>query len=681
MSRLTIALAAVFVLGLNSGAMAQEGGSSGGSAVLDTVVVTAGRSEEQLKSVSVPVTIITEEEMQRVNAQDLPDLLRHYGLQVNQLGAASGLTRVAIRGFATSTSPNNTGEVIVLLDGRKIGNNNIGMVSLQNIARVEVLRGPAAMQYGSSAVGGVINLISKRGQEKTALFFEQTLGSFNSSKTQAGFSGQLGKFDFSFGGSYLTADDYSVGKGTLHGKGDATNVPGGGIYKNSFIDGQEVMGANVGFQFNEDHRLGVGYSRYFSEQARSGDMRNGGVSAYPNGYGQRKNYSWDFLYEGQAPSVNLDWMTRAYTGNTRYTTASNWYSTPKAGYYDYGTDFDGLEAQVKWNIEDFYLTAGVERYTEDYWQINTPPYSSKFVDTAGYLMGKLSFLDEQLWLNAGVRYDSYESQGEGAPATEKRYTPAFGVAYSPVEWVKVRANYAGSFTMPTPDRLTGDSMSASFIRYLGNPNLKPQTAESWDFGADFYYHGLEAGLTYFSSDYKDLIRTKTLYSPSKPTADDPRVDTYENLAGTTKYRGLEANLSWAMGETFGWDFDIRPYVTLTKMLTYEKPDGTDLELVPGLSMSYGVSLDHPAYGFQASLDATYYGEELPSAGSTQWGGIRFGKDHIFDLHLSKMLYDWNDYGKVTLKGDILNLTNRFYHVSAGYPQPGRAFYVGLRYDY
>lgn len=678
MSRLTIALAAVLVLGIGTAASAQENDSSGGTVTLDMVVVTAGRSEEQLKSVSTPVTIITEKEMQRVNAQDLPDLLRHYGFQVNQLGNGTGLTRVAIRGFATSTSPNQTGDVIVLLDGRQIGNNNIGMVSLQNVARVEVLRGPAAMQYGSAAVGGVINLISKRGEEKIALFVEQTFGSFNSNKTQAGFSGQVGKFDFSIGGSYFRADDYDVGHGTLYGRPTSTSsaVPGGGTYDNTSVHGQQVMGANVGFNFNEDHRLGLVYSGYYGGQGRPGDMRNNGVSNTPNGYGQRKNYSWDVLYEGKVPTANLGWLARAYTGSTRYTTASQWQRAPApgSGYYDYGTDFDGLQAQVKWSFENFHLTAGAEKYSEEYWQINTPPYSSKYTDTAAYLMGKLSFLDESLWLSAGIRYDSIESEGQQNPQKENRYTPAFGVAYSPTDWVKLRANYASSFKMPTPDRLTGDSVSSGGIRYVGNPNLKPQEADSWDFGADFYYRGLEFGLTYFSTNYKDLIRTVRISTT-------PRIDTYENLAGTTKYRGLEANFNWAMGETFGWEFDIRPYMSLTKMLTYEKPDGDDLETVADLSVSYGVAFDHPAHGFKASLDATYYGEQLPNSGSTNWGGVRFGKDNVLDLHLSKVLYDWDGYGKLTLKGDILNITDEFYQVSAGYPQPGRSFYLGVRYDY
>lgn len=675
MSRLCIALVAVLILGTGI-AVAQDEGSSDGTVTLDTVVVTAGRSEEQLKSVSTPVTIITEEEMQRVNAQDLPDLLRHYGFQVNQQGNSTGRTRVAIRGFSTTSSPNQTGDVIVLLDGRQIGNNNIGMVSLQNVARVEVLRGPAAMQYGSAAVGGVINLISKRGQEKISLFVDQTIGSFNSNKTQAGFSGQLGKFDFSFGGSYFNADDYDVGSGMLYGKGTSSAVPGGGTYDNTAVHGQQVMGTNVGFNFNEDHRLGVVYSGYYGGQGRPGDMRNNGVSNSPNGYSQRKNYSWDVLYEGKAPSVNLDWLARAYTGSTRYTTATEWQRAPIAGsgYYDYGIDFDGIQVQVKWSFENFHMTAGAEKYSEEYWQINTPPYSSKYTDTAAYLMGKLSFLDESLWLSAGVRYDSIESEGQQNPQKEKRYTPAFGVAYSPADWVKLRANYAGSFKMPTPDRLTGDSANSRGIRYVGNPNLKPQEADSWDLGADFYYRGLEFGLTYFSTDYKDLIRTVRISSA-------PRIDTYENLSGTTKYRGLEANLSWAMGDTFGWEFEIRPYVSLTKMLTYEKPGGDALETVADLSVSYGVSFDHPAYGFKASLDATYYGEQLPNNGSANWNGIPIGKDNVIDLHLSKILYDWGDHGKLTLKGDILNITDEFYHVSAGLPQPGRSFYLGLRYDY
>ncbi|MDR2352415.1 MAG: TonB-dependent receptor, partial [Deltaproteobacteria bacterium] len=97
--------------------------------------------------------------------------------------------------------------------------------------------------------------------------------------------------------------------------------------------------------------------------------------------------------------------------------------------------------------------------------------------------------------------------------------------------------------------------------------------------------------------------------------------------------------------------------------------------------AYGISFTYPEYGLYASVDANYFGKQLPSWGSTTWAGVKFGGNHIFDLHISKELYKWESAGRIILKADVLNLANKFYQLSAGYPQPGRAFYLSLRYEY
>jgi vitamin B12 transporter len=676
----TIAIFAILPLSLLllpvfQGVVIAQETDSDSSQLLDAIVVTAGRTSESYRTVSQPITVIDEEEIQQKNAADLPDLLRQQGFQYNPLGAQSGLVRVAIRGFATSTSPNDTGDVIILLDGRQIGNNNIGMVAIQNVERVEVLHGPGAMQYGSNATGGVINLITKRGKEKPTAFVEQTIGSFDTNRSNVGFSGKLSIVDFSFGFGYMNAGNYSVGKGVLHGKrsaaASAQNVVGDRVYENTRVNDRYNMLGNVGININENHRIGIVQSMFYSVQGRSGDLQDTKV-AYPYGKAYRKNYSTDIIYNGQAPSVDLSWMLRYFNGKTRYMTSSNWLGG--ATLYDYGTEFNGIQAQANWDYKTLHLTGGVERYEEKYYQVNTPPYNSKFTDLAFYLIGRVGLINEKLWISAGVRHDSFVSESVLEPQKEKAVTTSFGIAFLPVDFIKFRVNYGESFRMPTPDKLTGDSVSAGGIRYIGNPNLKKESSQTYDIGFDLSYESFNAGFTYFITDYKDRIETVRISTA-------PRVDTWENLIGISKYRGIEFNFDWEMGQTFDWNFELKPYLTLTKMSKMNAPDGTELETVADLSMAYGVSFRYPDVGLAASLDVNYYGRQQPNTGSTLWGGVEFGGDTVMDFHLTKDLMNFENGGKVKIKVDILNLGNKLYQLSAGYPQPGRAFNVTLRYEY
>jgi vitamin B12 transporter len=727
MSRLTIALAAVFVLGLNSGAMAQEGGSSGRATVLDTVVVTAGRSEEQLKSVSQSVTVIDEKEIERTGAKNLPDLLKQQGLTFTQLGVDNGAASVSIRGIATQRGTALQNEpVLVLLDGRRIGTGNITNIPLDNIGRVEVLRGAAAVQYGTDAVGGVINLISKRGGEQFKAFAEQDFGTWDRAKTSLGFSGMVGDVDFSLGGSYYDAGPAATGDGSL--------------YKFNNNGARRLLGGlNLGYNFNEVHRLGLVVSYADGIYARGSQIYE--LQNFPTDYNHdsrndRKNFSWDLKYDGGLPEANLTWTARYYHGMDTETSIQgySYYNLPVMPYdsvrganrtsYDYTAMFDGASLSGSWNNELLYLTAGLEYYGIDYDRYVKPYYSSATATTpaaitgahygssenyAGFLLAKVALLDETLWLSGGLRYDRYKvemdpyntpNNGEKTSAEKGTWNPSFGVSYLPLDWLKVRANYAHSFRMPQPmyqmgARATSATVAASNFEYLANPNLGPETAKSWDLGTDVYYGPLTLGLTYFSIDYEDEIApTPNLCTAPGPPYVAPNVCSqtgqaglrqYRNTPGTTEYRGLELYADWQMGETFGWNFELKPYIIGTRIFRAMNED-TELGIgSAGDSYSFGLVFDHEEHGLRASVDGTYYGHQLSSSSGSQ---VEYGGDTIWDLHLAKRLYEWPDMGRLTLKADIFNVGDKLYKIGGsgtatnlGYYGEGRSFMLGLRYEY
>jgi vitamin B12 transporter len=204
----------VAALLLSCPALAQNPGSREGEA-LDTVVVTASRSAEALREVSQSMVVITQKEI-RESAVDNPlDLLKKYGLQIAHQDAPEyGGSMLRMRGVSTSNHGIDlSGQILVLIDGRRTGTDNFSILDMNSIARIEVIRGPGAMQYGSSAVGGVVNVITERGARNTDVKLEAGAGSFGS-KTVKGFaSGQADRFDYAVGASYYSVDDYDDGKG------------------------------------------------------------------------------------------------------------------------------------------------------------------------------------------------------------------------------------------------------------------------------------------------------------------------------------------------------------------------------------------------------------------------------------------------------------------------------------
>ena len=171
----SIGIGLVFSI-LAAGVVVADEGEKKGDAVptLDTVVVTAGRVAEKQKTLTTHVTVIDSETIEQSAARDLGELLAEQGLAVRQYPGT--LASVGIRGFRTDTTGNDlTSKVLILLDGRRAGTGNVAKIMTKNVARVEIIRGPASVQYGSSAVGGIVNVITRQGSGKPSAFVEGNL--------------------------------------------------------------------------------------------------------------------------------------------------------------------------------------------------------------------------------------------------------------------------------------------------------------------------------------------------------------------------------------------------------------------------------------------------------------------------------------------------------------------------
>ena len=124
--------------------------------VMEKVVVTAGRIAEKARTVTQATTVISREEIEKNQYNDLGSMLRNYGIQVNSYTPNQGLSQVAIRGVRSSAMGSDLqGAVLILVDGRRVGTDNLSMLPMVNVERIEIIRGPASVQYGTSVSAGL----------------------------------------------------------------------------------------------------------------------------------------------------------------------------------------------------------------------------------------------------------------------------------------------------------------------------------------------------------------------------------------------------------------------------------------------------------------------------------------------------------------------------------------------
>jgi vitamin B12 transporter len=532
---------------------------------------------------------------------------------------------------------------------------------------------------------------------------QQSIGTWNRQSSKLAASGMVGKLDFSVSAGYSKRDNYSI-------------PPQSQEYYQTREYHKYVYSANVGWNFSEDHRLGVVYSgadglfgnpgaispvlRPDGERYYSGIGENVGV-ARNEAATKRATSSVDLFYEGRLPEYGLSMQLRYFMGKTIMEQDYNRKLTlsPLNKYHDH---FRGANALVSWNNDILYLTAGVDYYREEMTQDdertiynNAGLYrvnsETTVQDKAVYLLGKLNLLSEALWFNFGGRYDEYvitntldtnPNRNQGRKGTRKltSFSPAFGATYMAADWLKLRANFSRTFKVPSTRQLVNDSITAT-QHSIGNPDLRPETARSWEFGFDAALYGASLSATYFMSDFKDMISARSM---GYDNIDGIRrtVRQYHNLPGITRFRGIEVFLDWDLGRTFDWGFELRPYFTAVKLFKLHEPDGEALTLISDLNMNYGLVFGMPESGLQASVDVTYYGHQRYSSSSASLAWFnRFGRYTVVDLHVSKTLYSSEDMGDLSARVDVYNVGNQFYMTNANYVMPERTFLFSLKYEF
>jgi vitamin B12 transporter len=441
---------------------------------LDEVVVTASRTSQARENVIGDVTVIDRQEIERMGAGSVTDVLRMQpGVQINANGGAGTSSSVYLRGT-------NDQHVVVLVDGLRINSATLGTTAYENIPlaqieRIEILRGPASSLYGADAIGGVIQIFTRKNStDKPLINAAVGLGYFNTKTAEFGINGGFKALKYGVNISSMDTDSFSA-KRIRTGEDDDNDG-----YHNLSTSGFLEL------ELKEGHSWGL---QYFESKGRN---------HYDSGY---NNYG------------NQTLQSYAFTSKNQFTDI--WHSTFKLGI---GIDDSDSHAQPVTNIAlSSYNPTGITNYRTEQkqliWQNDvklplgmlTLLYDRLEQDVDSDPGPKVQFKKErnndgfmasyvldhnkhsvQLSMREdhNTQFGSYTTGGAG-----------YGFRITP-EW-RVTASYGKAFKAPTFNQL--------YYTNFGNQNLIPEKSDNLEAGVKYANQKLQAGLTIFENKVRNLI--------------------------------------------------------------------------------------------------------------------------------------------------------------------------------
>lgn len=441
---------------------------------LPEVVVTATRVPMVVDTVSQSVSIIDREQIEQTQARTVEQALRELpGLDVVETGQPGGPTSVFLRGA-------NSQQTLVLVDGVRVNDPfnsgfNFANLPVDNIERIEVLRGPQSVLYGSEAMGGVINIVTRHGSDQPTATASFEGGSHDSWRGQGSFTGTFGKLALSGESSYFTTDN-----DRLNSENRLFNAAVRGR-----VQVLEHLDVGAQISYNESH-TGTPGDRFTNDPNDSTDFNNLFVATTI--HGQPTDW-WDIRLQlsharnnvtFDGPTPNPPWMA----GDSYSHTSS---------------DRDQIDLQQVFTINEQhqFLLGGTLDHSPATLH-STSDYGTNNLDrslTSEAVYGQYNFTPvERLTATVGGRLDNYSSFGtHGTYRVGGRWT-------TPVTETILRASVGTGFRAP--------SISDLYYPGFSNPDLKPESNLGWEFGVEQPLAGdkLRIGATYFQNRYEDLIQ-------------------------------------------------------------------------------------------------------------------------------------------------------------------------------
>ncbi len=619
------------------------------AANVEELLVTGSYSETQRDNISSSITVLNRTDISALNKSHLVDVLRTVpGLLIEEQGGAGGLVSISLRGGESNFT-------VVMIDGVQLndptntrgGSFDFGNLGIDSVERIEIVRGAQSTIYGSDALSGVINIITT--QPKAG--HQQTL------------SANIGEYGYRRNSIALRGVENGFGYSLQLGRRDSGEPVNGSRQQSDDIN------AGLSWTPSKHQKIALNY--------RNSD---GELNSYPEQSGGPNKAENDDLYrsEYQGTSLGAAWtlqLTSLWQSNLHYSLyeREESFDSPGIAPYmnvpPYFADAEFERKNLRWvnriGGEQLWLHAGLERREEygrsdgaaDFGAIIPAPSPLPPL-TANIVLIPLSFeldraskaafielntrLASDTLLQFGARHDKPEELD-----TEEIYK--FGVKQDFDNGFSVSANWGQGFKLPSFFAL-GDSLT-------GNPDLKPETAENWDIGAEWRSNQHFISLSYFNNHFENLI-----------TFDD------------ANFTNINSDAVDTSGAEWLWTWQPHQLLSIQLDATYTDIDAEDPELKltgrpqvkGGLSSRWQVS-----GSFSMNADYRYTGKQFAGSQHTGSGTTESLKSYTtLDLAAA-----WQVIPQLTLTAALENALNEGFENAVGFPGEPRLLRVGINFSF
>ncbi len=599
-------------------ANADDPRTSPDEAKLKEQVITATRSKTRQNLTGSTVTVIDREEIRLRDKRSVHELLRTVpGVTVTQSGGPGKVASVFLRG-------SNSNQTLVLVDGFRVNSTTTGGfdfadLTTDNIQRIEILRGPHSPLYGSEAIGGVINIITRQGTDEFSGHAKAEAGSHKSRHGRVSTEGGVGNADFSLSASRLVTEGISA-VDPATGDGDEDG------YENTTVS------TRLGYTFLEDGRVDL------TLRSVTGENDVDGFRDDPNAEQQR-----DALFLGLTVQKPItDWWNQKVRvglqdddleGNDPDTPNNNFSIDSRLTSFLWQSEVQPVE----WNT----VTAGYE--VEKRAGENRGTFDRDLYVRSVFLQNHLT-LDDRFSLTLGVRNDDHDTFG-----AETTYRASSSLLF-PETGTRLHGHYGTGFRAPTLNELFFSGPFGS-----GNPELDPEESKGFDVGVEqsFLDDRLTVDVTYFYNEYEDLIQF---------------VDQggfffmAENVQSAKSY-GYETTASAQL--TDRWSFSSTFTYTDTENNDTDRPLARRPEEKYTIRTSYRIE-----EGFSGTLSWVQVRERFDTSG-----------DRLDDYNRLDVSARYETPYDLAVTARVRNLLNRDYNEIAGFNSPGFNGYAGLEYSW
>lgn len=462
-----------------------------GENVTEEVVVTATKTKQQVKDIAGNVTVITSNEIKESGAGTVDQLLSaQSGIDVAGGGFPGSRPRMDVRGL-----PGNYGaqRVLVLMDGRPVNEEYLGDVDLRllptdNIERIEIVRGPASALYGSNAVGGVINIITKSRTDKEIASLNTTVGSFNTYRTALSHGMQLKDMDYLVTAGELNTDGYLA---------NSDGTPKNWQAQDTSLKTNWKLADNSSLMFSAGNSDG---------KAREENFIRGIAVNYLNLVYRN---SWSIA--GKA-----DFTARLYRNGLDQ--ELEWKAFPFTGRYDQFSTGIQLQQSLR-PVNKHLVTFGIDAKKEDVLVREANGVIDEAINSqAIYVQDEMTFGgagSRAIIGTVGLRYDRHEEFGG-------EVSPRIGAVYHLNDRTALHLAVGKAYRAPSVSDMFLPTTPYGPVTFEGNPNLKPETLWSIEAGADYKFNkDLSGRMTLSQSTLKDawdhMRDPDTIYRPHNVT--------------------------------------------------------------------------------------------------------------------------------------------------------------------